>query len=62
MDSNPTIRPECERWEGVKSLPRVRELETMGMKRKAVARLFNVTPATIRNAEKKAPEEGKETQ
>ena len=42
---------ECERWEGTASVPRIRELEEMGMKRKAIARLFNVTTATLRNAE-----------
>lgn len=43
-----------ERWEGIQSLPRVRELEEAGLTRQAVAKLFGVTAATIRNAEKKA--------
>lgn len=48
----------CERWEGVASLPRVRQLEAEGMKRKAIAKRFNITTETIRNAEKKdAPAE-----
>lgn len=63
MESKTTTVSEYERWEGVKSLPRVRELETLGMKRKAIARIFNVTTTTIRNAEiKESSQEPEEDQ
>ncbi len=55
MDTHvpPIVVKGPEKWKGVESLARVRELELAGMKRQAIARIFGVSLETLRNAEKR---------